>query len=323
MEAAPEGNAYPKMERIHCLLKWLILAVVLVLLSLVAFAIPMALKSVPKTTSNSKYIVDLNEPLRPNHGLRPLLPSNSPSESPTGTAPPSLSPTTTAQPTTDRPSLRPSSSPTTSQPTHYPTNQPTVVPPTMSPTIDPNHDFKLRLFWQKGYYWQESWEESWFCVECTKCDSYGPKDGRNYGCEKRGNGNSANCGEGDMFWVHRCRDRGSKFNIVDNGDRGMQVRLAGTNLCMGRGVTDKETGRYRKRLMKAVKCDKYDKFQQWAPIKSLSRFELRALEEDGVPEKDAMCVSQLHHPKNEEILAMHGCKLSRIYETRYWEEYKG
>eukprot|EP00980_Cylindrotheca_fusiformis_P013869 scaffold3598_cov115-Cylindrotheca_fusiformis.AAC.5 len=320
MGSVSEGNADSNLERIRCFLKWFILVSGLTLFVLVAVAIPMALKiPAPMSTSGSKYVVDPNDPNRPNHGLHPLVPSMSPSE-----RAPSVSPTITAQPTTDRPSLRPTSSPTTSQPTHHPTNHPTVEPTTMAPTyapINPNHDFKLRLFWQKGYYWQESWDEAWFCVECTKCDSYGADDGRDYGCKKRGNGESENCGEGDMFWVHECRDRGSEFNIVDNGNRGMQVRLAGTNLCMGRGVINKE-GRFKDRLMQAVKCDKNDESQQWAPIKSLSRFELRALEDDGLPEDDVLCVSQLHHPKNEEILAMHGCKVSRIYETRYWEEFK-
>eukprot|EP00980_Cylindrotheca_fusiformis_P013873 scaffold3598_cov115-Cylindrotheca_fusiformis.AAC.9 len=325
MESVPEGNTDPKMDRIRWLLKWLVLASVATLIVIVVVAIPMALKSsTPTSTSSSKHVVARHD--RPNHGLGPLLPSTPPSESPTGTAPPpSFSPTITAQPTTDRPSLRPSSTPTTSLPTQHPTNHPTIEATTMPPTytpIDPNHDFKMRLFWQKGYYWQESWDETWFCVECTKCDSYGRKNGRDYGCEKRGNGESENCGEGDMFWVHRCSDRGSEFNIIDNGDLGMQVRLAGTNLCMGRGAISKETDHFNEHLMQAMKCDKHDKFQQWAPIKSLSRFELRAFEDVDRSEEDAMCVSQLHHPKNEEVLSMFECKLCRIYETRYWEEYK-
>eukprot|EP00980_Cylindrotheca_fusiformis_P013868 scaffold3598_cov115-Cylindrotheca_fusiformis.AAC.4 len=315
MESVSEGSADPKAERIRCSVKWLVLASALTLLVIVAVAIPMALKDpAHRSTSRSKYVRS-DEPLRPNQDLRPLLPSTSPSESPTGTAPPSLSPTITAQPTTAAPSLRPSSSPTTSQPTEHPTNHPTVKGQMAAPTyppIDPNHDFKIRLFWQIGYYWQESWDEAWFCMECTKCDSYGANEGKDYGCEQRGNGKSTNCGEGDLFWVHRCNGRGSKFNIVDNGDRGIQVRLADTNLCMGR---------FGSRFLKAVKCDRKDRSQQWAPINTLSKFELRSLEEKGRPEDEAQCVSQQHHPKYEEMLALHECKVSRIYETRYWEEY--
>eukprot|EP00980_Cylindrotheca_fusiformis_P013874 scaffold3598_cov115-Cylindrotheca_fusiformis.AAC.10 len=322
MGSLSEGNADPKIERIRCLLKWSFLAAVMIVLVIVAVAIPIALKNRdPRSTSSSKYVIIPDNPPRPDPAL---LPSTSPTSD--IAAPHTLSPTITAQPTTSRPSLRPSSSPTTPLPTQHPTNHPSVEPTTMAPTytpIDPNYSFKLRLFWQKGYYWQESWDETWFCAECTKCDSYGPGDGWEYNCEKRGEGNSANCGEGDMFWVDRCNGRGSEFNIVDNGDLGMQVRLAGTNLCMGRGVIDKETGHLRERLMKAVVCDKNDKFQQWAPIKSLSKFELRALDDAGLPEENAMCVSQLHHPKNNEILSMYGCKNCRIYETRYWEEYQG
>eukprot|EP00980_Cylindrotheca_fusiformis_P010038 scaffold2214_cov139-Cylindrotheca_fusiformis.AAC.35 len=320
MGAASGENADPKSERIRQLLKWAILAAVLTLLVIVAVAIPMALKSVPRSTSSSKLNVD--NP-RPNNSEDPRVPSSSPIES--RTTPPSLSPTFTVQPTHETPSLRPSSSPSATEPTQHPTRFPSAEPTTMAPTytpIDPNYAFKMRLFWQKGYYWQETWDEIWHCAECTKCEGYGRKNGRDYGCEQRGNGESTNCGEGDMFWVHQCKERGSEFNIVDNGDQGIQVRLANTNLCMGRGAIDMETGNFGKRLMKAVICNKNDKSQQWAPIKSITKFELRPLEDEGEPEEEAQCVSQLHHPKDEEILSLHECKLCRIYETRYWEEYK-
>eukprot|EP00980_Cylindrotheca_fusiformis_P010040 scaffold2214_cov139-Cylindrotheca_fusiformis.AAC.37 len=325
MGSVTEGNTEPKTERFRCFLKWLILASVLTLIVIVAVGIPMVLKiSAPTSTSSSKSVVDRRDPLRPNHGLRPLQASNSPSVSPTGTAPPSLSPTITAQPTTDRPSLRPSSSPTTSQPTEHPTNHPTMVPPTMAPTIDPNHDFKLRLFWQKGYYWQESWEESWFCVECTKCDSYGVvrKVSRDALNSSGAISNSSfviprkmeltMAAKNEAMASRQIVEKGICFGSTDAGTEAPSL----TSLTM-------EIRACRKRLMKVVKCDKNDKSQQWAPIDSLSKFELRPFEDDGLTEDEAKCVSQLHHPKNEEILSMYDCKTIRIYETRYWEEYKG
>lgn len=125
-----------------------------------------------------------------------------------------------------------------------------------------------------------------------------------------------------MFWVVGCDpDEGALFNVLENPGSGHQMRVAGTNLCMGRGAPDGETGEWKKRLMQAVKCNSKDPNQLWVPFNSLSKFELRPLEHEGRSEEDADCVSQLHHPKDTEVISMHGCKLCRIYETRYWEEY--
>jgi hypothetical protein len=145
-------------------------------------------------------------------------------------------------------------------------------------------------------------------------------DGWEHGCEKRGDGNSLNCEAGDMFWIDKCDGRGSEFNILTNPGSGYQVRLAGSNLCIRRGAIDGETGLFKNRLLKAEKCDANDASQLWAPFPSLSKFELRPLSDVNKDEDNAECVSQLHHPKNSEVLSLHGCKLSRIYETRYWEE---
>jgi hypothetical protein len=64
-----------------------------------------------------------------------------------------------------------------------------------------------------------------------------------------------------------------------------------------------------------------DKDQLWAPWHDFSKFELRPYHEKDMSEREAFCVSQLHHPKDKEVLGMHNCRLSRLYETRYWEDY--
>ena len=44
----------------------------------------------------------------------------------------------------------------TEAPTRYPTARPTVSPTTAMPTMN---DFRLRLYWEYGYYWQDQWDE--------------------------------------------------------------------------------------------------------------------------------------------------------------------
>ena len=64
-----------------------------------------------------------------------------------------------------------------------------------------------------------------------------------------------------------------------------------------------------------------EKDQLWAPWHDFDKFELRPYEQRNWDERDAYCVSQLHHPKDDEMIGMHNCRLCRIYETQYWEEY--
>ena len=124
-----------------------------------------------------------------------------------------------------------------------------------------------------------------------------------------------------MLWIMDCEDRGAEFNIVSNDRSGFQLRVDGKDLCVERGVFDEVEGVFRTRILNVRPCDNTIAGQLWAPFSSLGKFELRPYEHVGRDEKDAWCVSQLHHPKSEEVLGMHSCRLSRIYETRYWEEY--
>jgi len=326
-----------KADRTRRLLKWAIVLSVIALLAIVGVAIPMALKVLPDNSSTSSSSAAANkEP--GNFSRRPVsqatmppsrapVTPGSPTAYPTvATASPTGKPTRSLEPTDDSPSKSPTFAPTTLEPTPSPTNLASAVPtssiaPTVAP-IDPNHAFKMRLFWQRGFYWQESFQEVWHCVECTKCTEYGAGDGWEHGCVEYPNGDSSFCQEGDMFWIMGCLEgQGARFNVLENPGSGHQIRIDGTNLCMGRGAPDADTGEWKRRLMQAVKCNREDVNQLWAPFPSLSKFELRPLEHAGRSEEDAECVSQLHHPKNEEVISMHGCKLSRIYETRYWEEY--
>merc|ERR1712238_329849 len=132
---------------------------------------------------------------------------------------PTSVPTKSPAPTDDRPSTTPTIAPTTLEPTPSPSDLASAAPtkspaPSVAP-IDPSYAFKLRLFWQRGFYWQESFSEVWHCVECTKCLEYGAGDGNEHGCEKYPDGDSSYCQEGDMFWIMGCDDRGSQFNVLE------------------------------------------------------------------------------------------------------------
>eukprot|EP00980_Cylindrotheca_fusiformis_P021849 scaffold8682_cov122-Cylindrotheca_fusiformis.AAC.6 len=214
------------------------------------------------------------------------------------------------------PSSLPSVSPTdTFQPSHSPTNVPSVQPTvSMEPTFQPissNWRFKLKLYWEEGYFWQEETRERYWCMECTRCNSYGRGDGWEYGCESYDNGSEDSCREGDALWVRDCRDRGARFNVLQKHKSGYLLRLDDSNLCIERSNVH----------LMIKRCDMDEKDQLWMPWHDFSKFELRPYEQRDRDAKDAYCVSQTHHPKSREMLGLHNCATTEGHQTRYWEEY--
>ncbi|KAL9188080.1 hypothetical protein ACHAXT_006458 [Thalassiosira profunda] len=132
----------------------------------------------------------------------------------------------------DIPTLAPSASPT-AEPTQRPTPSPTP------------RSFRLRLYWQKGYYWQESRREMWFCMEHRN--------------------------SGEAVYVDNC-DRGARqqFTSIDDTIR----PLTDTSLCLTR------TGYSEESPMRLKRCTNRSD-QQWEGFKSQGRFELHPKGMDG------------------------------------------
>lgn len=178
---------------------------------------------------------------------------------------------------------------------------------------DPNYRFQLRLYWHQNFFWQETHEETWWCMECTKCDEYSLGDGPNHGCVVPGSAGSS-CQEGHMIWIRRCKDdrRLYEFNILKNSGSGDQVRVDGTNLCLS--TVDN-------RYLELKKCNKDSSRQLFKPVTNLSKFELLPYYQRNWSISNARCLSQLHHPKDKELVGLHQCETARNHQTLYWEEY--
>lgn len=175
------------------------------------------------------------------------------------------------------------------------------------------YNFQLRLYWKSGYNWQESDEETWWCMECAKCDSHTLEDGVDADCVVAGSSGSS-CREEHNLWIRKCKDdrRDFKFNIITNPGSGDQVRVAGTNLCLST-VNNK--------YLELKSCNEASSRQLFAPIENLSKFLLRPYNQRNWTDNVAKCVSQLHHPKDKEVLGLHHCERARNDQTMYWEEY--
>jgi hypothetical protein len=166
---------------------------------------------------------------------------------------------------------------------------PTLSPvtPTMEPTahpiIKPKVDaFRLRLYWEKGYFWQETHVEFWWCMEC--------RDG---------------CVEGDMVYIDECDSSvGQLFTYV-----GDTIRPAyDTSLCLT------ALGYTRDTPMRFLPCTG-DSDQSFVGMTKGEKFELH---QQGDSDH---CVSQNHHPKSFERVYPEQCDLTRIHDTSYWITY--
>jgi len=136
-----------------------------------------------------------------------------------------------------------------------PTPSPTTAEPTSRPTQQPTTSiFRLRLYWQRGYYWQESYSEKWWCMECRN-----------------------NCRLGDSVYVDWC-DSSWRQRFISVGDT---IRPASdTSLCFT------VTGYSETEPIRVMKCEeRWD--QKFVGLKDGGRFELQ-------PKVDsARCISQV------------------------------
>ena len=208
-----------------------------------------------------------------------LLPSSTPSSAPTTSLRPSLSPTDSARPS-QVPSVSPTDRPSTSpsvEPSGNPTPVPTPIPPT--PPISRNLDFWLKMHWKREYYWQETYDEFRYCMECTTCDGLQDNDiGEN--CYDTG----GSCNNGDQLWVRTCGWDSALFNVRNHEGFDL-IKIEGKNLCIER---------IRKRYLVLKPCDEDEIEQRWEPITVDKPFDLRP---PGRAYPDR-CITQDHHPKS-------------------------
>mgnify|MGYP000570527716 CR=1 FL=1 len=156
---------------------------------------------------------------------------------------------------------------------------PTPAPTTAAPTTG---TFRLRLYWKRGYYWQESRREVWWCMECRN-----------------------NCKSGDSIWVDHCDSSiRQQFFTVDGTIRPVD----NPSLCIT------QTGYSESKPLRVYPCDKQSD-QQWDGIKFDGRFELHP------KGKSDRCVSQMHHPKRFEKVYPEDCRKTRRHDTTYWTMY--
>lgn len=172
-------------------------------------------------------------------------------------------------------SMYPTYSPTTLEdiPTFSPTRFSDDLPKALPIKRSNENGFRLKMYWEEGYYWQENPNERFWCMSCQ----------------------DNSCVSGAKLDLRDCEERNDTldalFVAVPYGDAGHQFRVAATDLClmkMGRG-----------RAIKLKNCrnpkNRHFPLQLFKGLKHDDKFDLR-------PSTDTnRCLSQHHHPKCEFI----------------------
>jgi len=161
----------------------------------------------------------------------------------------------------------------------------------------PQGSFRLRLYWQQGYNWQESSREKWYCMECEgSCRT----------------GNDIEIGYCDEDSIEDSQDIWFENLNLDGSDGTSQLKMVGYDgLCVGMSSSDGQ------RVMVVENCDASDRAQFFKPSSSDAgwdgdRFEITT---------SSRCISQEHHPKKNEDLYATSCSTARGDDTSYWEKW--
>lgn len=146
--------------------------------------------------------------------------------------------------------------------------------------------FRLRLYWEEGYFWQERSTETWWCMSCAD----------NYQCKRN-----------SKLKINNCKvasNRDTRF-VVKRINRNYQFRVTNTKLCLQK---------MRGRSLRLKPCSK-NKLQQFKDYSLTEKFDLRPVR------YSSRCLSQHHHPKQDEEVYAETCAKAHRHDTGYWIAY--
>ncbi len=149
--------------------------------------------------------------------------------------------------------------------------------------------FRLKMYWETGYYWQEQTAEKFWCMACPSGEV---------------------CNRNDKMELRSCRYKSNEDAqfIVTSAKKGHQFRIANTNLCLQKSR--------RGSSIRLKRCNAKNKWQHFVGFKSDGkRFDLKP------STSSKRCLSQHHHPKAKEIIFAETCFKAHRVDTGFWVAY--
>jgi len=224
----------------------------------------------------------------------------------------------TRQCTNGNPTLTPSVSPTT-----FSSESPSVLL-TESPQPT-NKSYRVRLYWEQGYKWQDDPLEKFFCWACAKCRECTPFiQDRTSDCVDLRCDLQHYCHEGMSIAVTDCdpnqsSDKSTAFSFLpgrsglfDNDLKGGQIQVHNTNLCLSQsGVRyiELETCDASKIEQRFLGFESNEGAMEFSPVNTTMK--------DG--KMVEQCITMHHHPRLGERVYVEKCKLARSSYTSLWD----
>lgn len=157
------------------------------------------------------------------------------------------------------------------------------IPSNPPPSPPSGGSFRIRLYWEEGYYWQESYSEKKYCMEC---------DG-------------SSCGDGDKVRIQKCDGDNTYFQHYRRSGDETSFKDRDSNYCMS----------LESKVIRMRNCDSTDRRQRFTGNFDSSKFEIHPVSDDDD------CLTQQHHPKKGEEVRLYSCSTARGDDTSYWNEY--
>ena len=178
-------------------------------------------------------------------------------------------------------------------PTGSPPTGPSPTPPAPTPSSSSSlQDFKLKLYWEEGYYWQEETFERKWCMRCR----------------------GGHCSIGENLYLEECSDNGvQKFDFEYVNDQEVLIKLHDTDRCLEKYTSNSEEWTYS---LYVQNCDSGNSEQRFF-AKSGGFDEYRF--EISLNVASNLCVTNRHHPKAGEEVHLESCRVARSSDTSYWE----
>jgi hypothetical protein len=161
--------------------------------------------------------------------------------------------------------------------------------------------FRLKLYWENGYYWQESDRELEFCMmysyRANTC-WYGL---RRETCDM------------DKVYISECSDdprQTFSFEYLPGNRKEVLIQIGNGlhNTCLERSGRD----------IALAWCDSTSPLQRWySPNGDFDSYRFEISQYD----YSSQCVTQAHHPKEGEVVELHSCRGSRRDQTSFWNKY--
>ena len=123
---------------------------------------------------------------------------------------------------------------------------------------------------------------------------------------------NAGCNEGNKLYIFECGINSQRFDLVTVNDDEVLIQLNGTTTLNG---TDLCLERLNRDIF-LEECEQSNSLQRWLFSDFVGdRFEIS---QNGV---DDWCITQRHHPKEDEEVELEPCEQARDGITSYWNRF--